>query len=194
MGRPSSSDASVVFETLCDKLQSEESEIHTVDDLLQQMQSLCGAADDAYSRLILMKDDAYSRLILHNLEIPSTDTGMVESLWLELSKHNSKYIVGGIYRHPNNNIGDFSSRFLNSVEHISKSDTPCVGAGGLNIDLSKYNHHQETTDYVNSLLVNNILPVLLMPTRITNKSATIIDHMYYFKGLNCKKRTWFHFW
>ena len=44
---------------------------------------------------------------LHNLEIPPTDTGMVE--WLELSKHNSKYIVRGIYRHPNNNINFVTS-------------------------------------------------------------------------------------
>jgi len=47
-GRPANIDASAVFETLCDKLESEESEIHTVDELVQQMQSLCGAAGDTY--------------------------------------------------------------------------------------------------------------------------------------------------
>ena len=46
-GRPANSDASVIFETVCDKLESEESEIYTVDELLQQMQALCGAAGDA---------------------------------------------------------------------------------------------------------------------------------------------------
>ena len=46
-GLPANSDASVVFETVCDKLESEESENYTVDELVQQMQSLCGAAGDA---------------------------------------------------------------------------------------------------------------------------------------------------
>jgi len=37
------------------------------------------------------------------------------------------------------------------------------------------------------LLMNNFLPVVCMPTRITSKSATIIDHIYYYEGRNCSK-------
>ena len=50
----------------------------------------------------------------------------------------------------------------------------------------KYMAHPQTTEYVNRLLVNNFVPTIVMPTRINDKSATLIDHMYYFEGSNCK--------
>jgi len=37
-----------------------------------------------------------------------TSTSNVESLWLEISNNNKKYIVAGIYRHPNKDIRDFA--------------------------------------------------------------------------------------
>jgi len=117
----------------------------------------------------------------------SSVEGKVESIWIELSYNNTKYIVAGIYRHPNHNIADFSVQLENILENLSKSKIPCVIAGDLNIDLAKYGIHQETTNYVNNLLVNNFMPVIVMPSRITTKSATIIDHIYYYEGQNCNK-------
>ena len=32
--------------------------------------------------------------------------------------------------------------------------------------------------------MHNCLPTILMPTRVTSKSATLIDHIYYYEGLN----------
>ena len=52
----------------------------------------------------------------------------------------------------------------------------------MNIDLLKYEVNGDTTDYVNNLLVRNFLPSILMPTRVTARSATIIDHTYYYEG------------
>ena len=40
---------------------------------------------------------------------------------------------------------------------------------------------------MNNLIVHNFLPALLLPTRITSKSATVIDHIYYYIGRNSKK-------
>jgi len=124
---------------------------------------------------------------LPNLKISSSSSAKVESLWLELTNGNKKYIVAGIYRHPNRKIGDFRTLLEASLESVSKANTPCVIAGDFNIDFGKFSTHDETTDYVNSLLMNNFLPVVCMPTRITSKSATIIDHIYYYEGRNCSK-------
>ena len=55
---------------------------------------------------------------------------------------------------------------------------PCIIAGDLNIDLMKYMVHTQTTEYVNCLLVNNFVPTIVMPTRINDKSATLINHIY----------------
>ena len=85
-----------------------------------------------------------------------TSTSKVESLWLEVSKNNKKYIVAGIYRHPNKDIRDFSVQLEIILENISKKKTPCIIAGDINIYFAKYGVHHETTDYVNNLLVNNL--------------------------------------
>jgi len=37
----------------------------------------------------------------------------VEDIWCEIVKNQSKYIVGGIYRHPNHSICEFSSKLDN---------------------------------------------------------------------------------
>ena len=47
--------------------------------------------------------------------------------------------------------------------------------------------HHETTDYVNNLLVNNFVPtIIIMPSRVTANTASIIDHIYYYEGSNSK--------
>ena len=52
----------------------------------------------------------------------------------------------------------------------------------MNIDLIKSTGHSCTSQYVENLLINNFVPTMLMPTRITQVSATLIDHIYYYEG------------
>jgi len=115
----------------------------------------------------------------------------VENLWLEISKsagkRTHKYIVGGVYRHPNSNVSLFNELLEKSLCKIKKTCIPSIIAGDINIDLSKYREHSSTTDYVDTLISNNFLPVIVMPTRITESSASVIDHMYYFEGKNVKR-------
>ena len=89
-------------------------------------------------------------------------------------------------QHPIHNIREFGALFENSLSSISKRNVPCITSGDFNIDLSKYDSHTATTDYVDMLLVNNFLPVVAMPSRITDSTSTIIDQIYYFEGNNCK--------
>ena len=132
---------------------------------------------------VLVKHD-YSCTILDNLKI--TNCNEIENIWIEISKHDCKYIIGAIYRHPNHNIREFGALLENSLSSISRRNVPCIISGDFNIDLSKYDSHTATTDYVDMLLVNNFLPVITMPSRITDSTSTIIDHIYYFEGNNCK--------
>ena len=48
----------------------------------------------------------------------------------------------------------------------------------MNIDFLKYNHHAQTEEYLDMLHSNNISPIITKPTRITNYTATLIDHIY----------------
>ena len=48
----------------------------------------------------------------------------------------------------------------------------------MNIDFLKYNYHAQTEEYLDMLHSNNISPIITKPTRITNYTATLIDHIY----------------
>ena len=48
----------------------------------------------------------------------------------------------------------------------------------MNIDFLKYNYHTQTEEYLDMLHSNNISPIITKPTRITNYTATLIDHIY----------------
>ena len=50
--------------------------------------------------------------------------------------------------------------------------------GDFNLDLSKYNVHEKTTDFVDNIISHGCLPTIHKPTRVTTESATIIDHIY----------------
>ena len=78
--------------------------------------------------------------------------GVVENLWLEIINNQNRYIVGGVYRHPGYNIKTFCTNLENSVEHMNKSNIPCIIAGDFNIDLTKYDKNRDTSDFLNSLL------------------------------------------
>jgi len=106
----------------------------------------------------------------------------VENLWIELETQNKKYIVGGIYRHPNQSIEEFQNNLDVTLQKINLRKIPAVIAGDINIDVLKYKNNNETLRYVDNLLAQNILPVSLLPTRVTEKTATIIDHIYYTPG------------
>ena len=67
---------------------------------------------------------------------------------------------------------------------LQKLKLPWFIVGDINIDLAKFNSHTPTSNYLENLLCYNVTPTILMPTRITEQSATIIDHIYYSPGRN----------
>ena len=48
----------------------------------------------------------------------------------------------------------------------------------MNIDLLKYHSHQQTERYLNMVYSLDRQRVITKPTRITNHTATLIDHIY----------------
>ena len=70
------------------------------------------------------------------------------------------------------------------MSSLSRLKVPCFVTGDLNIDFMKCLKHKGTSIYLESLLVNNFLPVIVLPTRITVTSATLIDHIYFYEGSN----------
>ena len=50
--------------------------------------------------------------------------------------------------------------------------------GGFNIGLIKYSSETNTSDFYDLLCSNSFQPLILQPTRVTSKSATLIDNIF----------------
>ena len=84
-----------------------------------------------------------------------TSSSVVENKWVEVTKQSQKYIIGRIYRHPNQNVVEFTSLLEPVLNSISCQKLPCIIAGDINIDLTKSGVNENTSRYVDSLLTNN---------------------------------------
>jgi len=50
--------------------------------------------------------------------IEDTDKNQIENVWIEVVKYGKTYLIGGIYRHPNQNIDDFSTALEATLDRI----------------------------------------------------------------------------
>ena len=87
-----------------------------------------------------------------------------------------KLNIVGIYRPPNASIDDFVSVMMNKF--LSNSNNiQMILCGDFNVDLvSASNASNSVVDMFNSF---NFYPLVTLPTRVSNNSATCIDHIWY---------------
>ena len=99
----------------------------------------------------------------------------IENKWLRLKSNNTSYIVASVYRHPNGNSKHFTESLQKLLCQLDKKST-CIIAGDINIDLIKQ-ENKNVNLYLETLLEYNFLPYISIPTRISDNSATLIDHI-----------------
>ena len=92
---------------------------------------------------------------IHDYKINSNDSMKVENLWLDVSHSATKYIIGGIYRHPNRSMLEFTDAIDPVLRKISSQNIPCIIAGDINIDLTKCRINNQVHNYI--ITVNEIL-------------------------------------
>ena len=105
---------------------------------------------------------------------------LVESCWAEIIANINKpnIIIGCIYRHPSANMPGFTQELQNIIKSLSNRKQHVYIIGDVNVNFLKYNEHANTEDYLNMLYSNNFLPLITKPTRLTDHSSTLIDHIY----------------
>ena len=84
----------------------------------------------------------------------------LESTFIEIvNPTKTNIIVGIIYRHPSM---DFNCNYLNKLlENISKEQRSVFLLGYFNVNLLKYNEHDETNKFLDSLASNSFIPLIL---------------------------------
>ena len=88
-----------------------------------------------------------------------------------------------VANHPNMDLNDFNNGYLNLLlAKLSKEKKTVFMLGDYNVDLSKYEQHSLTNEFLDSLASSMFLPNI-QPTRVTSNSktiATISDHLPQF--------------
>ena len=128
---------------------------------------------------ILIRNDCYDEIEIsdNKLELDCKCSNcIVESVFLNLKSKNITHTVGAIYRHPSGRINHFNDSLNKCLKKFS-SNNLFVLAGDINIDLLNINI-QSTQDYLNTMLSYNLIPSIVIPTRITDRSMTLIDHIF----------------
>ena len=102
-----------------------------------------------------------------------------ESIWTEIkNKKGKNFLCGCLYRHPNTDTAKFMEYIESTLTKIDKNKYAVFLMGGFNIDLLKYESHNCTNDFINSLVSHSFLPYILQTTRVTDHSSTIIDNIF----------------
>ena len=77
------------------------------------------------------------------------------------------------------NLPEFNWNYLNQLlENVSKEQQSIFLLGDFNVNLLNYNEHNQTNKFLDSLVSNSCIPLVLQPTRITSHSNTLIANIF----------------
>ena len=102
----------------------------------------------------------------------STDQCQVIDFTIE----NRKHTLINCYRPPHADPIPFIDKLDETIRHVKKNN--CVVTGDFNLNLLNISVHEPTEKYYNMMLSNSFKPIITKPTRITDKTQTIIDHIW----------------
>ena len=77
-------------------------------------------------------------------------------------------------------IADFNSKYLTPLlETLNRGDKFCFLMGDFNINLMKISSESDNLQFYNTMCSYFFTPLVLQPTRDTDKSKTLIDNIFF---------------
>ena len=109
-----------------------------------------------------------------------------ESIWIKIKmKQGADKIIGNIYRPntaPRANLEqaiEIHSQILDKIlNDESHRNCDIQILSDFNLNMLNFETHNLTNDYINLLISKSFLPVITLPTRVKQQSATLIDHIW----------------
>ena len=111
----------------------------------------------------------------------------IESVHMDVTAKNGNiYTIGCLYRAPNSD----TKGIMDHIDHIvnktnTKTKSKLIIGMDQNLDLLKSEYHHITRKFMDLILDLNLWPVITRPTRITQRTATLIDNIHISKNLQC---------
>ena len=89
-------------------------------------------------------------------------------------------IVGCVYRHPSMFVDEFNKHFLTPLlEKATQENKPILLLGDFNIDLLQVKSNKDVSEYFDLTSQFNLLPHIILPTRVTETTSTVIDNIFF---------------
>ena len=111
-------------------------------------------------------------------DLEQSDDG-IESCWIEIMRKKQKnVVVGCVYRHPSKDCTNLHAILKDQLCNLNNKGKEVFVLGDININFLNYNRDIQTSDYLDMLLGLGYMPLITKATRITDHTATLIDHIY----------------
>ena len=113
-------------------------------------------------------------------ELTIMNEKIFESIFIKIQLHNENLFCGNIYRSPSNDSRlneSFLNNLYNCIHNSNKSLNKCFITGDFNYDLSNQDN-EHVCNFIEMMLEGHYFPVINKPTRITDTSATVLDHIW----------------
>ena len=107
--------------------------------------------------------------------------GPIETLCIEIKYSNRSILLTSVYRPPNNDsdsIQHWLSNMEESMYKIYSENKPTILMGDINIDIMSDKKDKLQESWISLTTNIQLNQIIKEPTRITNTSETLIDHIY----------------
>ena len=140
----------------------------------------------SHGGLLIYLSDEYDFKLL-SLHKPSE---LWEGQFIEVNSStlHHKIVIGNIYRPPRNlkdNFKSFFAEFEPILQKLCNKTHETIISGDFNIDLLKMNTNTIYSDFFDIITTNNFMPTITLPTRIAERTATLIDNFLCNFPRNC---------
>ena len=103
------------------------------------------------------------------------ETNEISCLWLEITPDKGKsFLVGNMYRPPDSKI-EYNDRFEEFIVTVINEEKEFILLGDFNKNLLNADTDREWGNFTTSLGLSQLISE---PTRVTNNTQTLIDHIY----------------
>ena len=112
------------------------------------------------------------------------ETRYLEHCVVEVKMDKRNILLVSAYRPPNTNPKAFLADYKKLIETLKKQKSHEIVIGlDHNLDLMKSHLNQATNDFIELNLDREMIPCITKPTRIMNRTATLIDNILVSKSL-----------
>ena len=105
----------------------------------------------------------------------------IESTCIELfHNNNSNTVISYIYKNPKAPVTEFTKDYLVPLsEKLAKEKKETILMGDFHINILSCNSDRDISSFIDTIYSNSFYPTIIILTRITSTSKTLIDNILY---------------